>query len=166
MSSFVVGIDPDKVKSGVAAVELDGSIRTLDNMDLFSLVAFIEEHKDQAHFALEDVNAIKPTFPRSAKGKPLSKAVVNNISQKVGMVKCAGYQIEEALKKAGAQYTLVKPLCGSAKAVKKNSDLFNRTTGWSGRSNEDQRDAAMIGRHVAAKLKADRVRQERHGSAA
>lgn len=144
-----VGIDPDLHKSGVATAK-DGVLITLDAMTLFELVAFIDEHKHQALFKLEDVNAIKPTFPRSVKCartgrmKPVNQAVRDNISQKVGMVKAAGLMIQRALEEAGADFVLVKPLQGFVKRAKDDAAFFNKLTGWVGKSNQDKRDAALI----------------------
>ena len=145
---MIIGIDPDVELSGVAVTKA-GRIISLDKMALFELVAFIDEHKHRAVFHLEDIQHVKPTFPRFMKDnrgcvRPVTPAVRDNISQKVGMVKAAARFIQNGLKNAGAEYVLIKPLKGDIKKAKSDAQYFNRLTGWKGRSNEDNRDAALL----------------------
>lgn len=137
---MIIGIDPDLVKSGVA-VTVDGQILTLDSMNFFDLCKFIDEHKHQAIFHLENVEYCKAVYPREA---ARNEAVKLNIAQKVGMVKAMGRMIEQYLDSSGAEYKLVKHLVGHVKKGKKDAEFFNRLTGWQGRSNEDKRDAALL----------------------
>jgi hypothetical protein len=134
-----IGIDPDLVKSGVAVV-VDGSLLTLDALSFFELIKFIDEHKHQARFVLEDVEHDRVVYHR----KGSNQAVMRSISQKVGMVKAIGRLLKEYLEGAGADYVLVKPLQGQLKKAKKDAEFFNRLTGWDGKSNEDKRDAGVL----------------------
>lgn len=134
-----IGIDPDLVKSGVA-VAVDGSLLTLDGLPFFELIKFIDEHKHQALFVLEDVEHDRAVYHRGG----ASRLVMLNIAQKVGQVKAIGRLIKQYLEGAGADYVMVKPLQGHLKKAKKDAAFFNQLTGWDGKSNEDKRDAGVL----------------------
>jgi hypothetical protein len=142
----VIGIDPDFIKSGVGVVD-SGTLVELKSFDFWRLIAFIDENKSTAVFALEDVEANRPTF-----GRDVNQRTMQKISQNVGQVKAVARLLKQFLDLHGVEYHMVRPLGGSSKACKKNADLFCRYTGWAKSSNEDQRDAAMLALHVASTL--------------
>lgn len=157
-----IGIDPDLTKSGVATV-VNNEIVTLKSMGFSELIEFVisKSHLPCA-VLLEDVDNKKPVFPKrlrlSAKGQnPLlayvghapsqsgSNAKVNmSIAEDLGKVKATARLIKEVLEDKGIKVTLVKPLRGPIKKAKDSSVDFNKITGWTGRSNADTRDAALI----------------------
>ena len=157
-----IGIDPDLTKSGVATV-VNNEIVTLKSMGFSELIEFVisKSHLPCA-VLLEDVDNKKPVFPKrlrqSAKGQnPLlayvghapsqsgSNAKVNmSIAEDLGKVKATARLIKEVLEDKGIKVTLVKPLRGPIKKAKDSSVYFNKITGWTGRSNADTRDAALI----------------------
>ncbi|MGI2056225.1 hypothetical protein ACRN9T_03380 [Shewanella baltica] len=157
-----IGIDPDLTKSGVASV-VNGEIVTLKSMGFSELIEFVtsKSHLPCA-VLLEDVDNKKPVFPKrlrqSVKGQnPLlayvghapsqsgSNAKVNmSIAEDLGKVKATARLIKEVLEDKGITVTLVKPLRGPIKKAKDSSVYFNKITGWTGRSNADTRDAALI----------------------
>lgn len=135
---LIIGIDPDLVKSGVAVTESQ-KILTLDAMRFFELCRFIDEHKHQAVFHLENVEHNRTVYQRNT-----NQAGMRKIAQNVGQVKAIGRLLVEYLDGAGAEYKLIKPLVGHVKRAKKDAEFFNRLTGWTGKSNEDKRDAALL----------------------
>lgn len=157
-----IGIDPDLTKSGVATV-VNGEIVTLKSMGFSELIEFVvsKSHLPCA-VLLEDVDNKKPVFAsklkRTVKGQnPLlayvghapsqsgSNAKVNmSIAEDLGKVKATARLIKEVLEDKGIAVTLVKPLRGPIKKAKDSSVYFNKITGWTGRSNADTRDAALI----------------------
>lgn len=137
---LVVGIDPDLVKSGVAVVK-DGVLTDLKNLNFSELRGFIKAHP-QAVFVLEDVEINKPVFDRKVNAQANLR-----IAQNVGMVKGVARLIAEYLTEQDCLFTMMRPLTGHAKHAKKNADYFRLLTGWEGRSNEDNRDAAMLAIH-------------------
>lgn len=157
-----IGIDPDLTKSGVATV-VNGEIVTLKSMGFSELIEFVisKSHLPCA-VLLEDVDNKKPVFPKrlrqSVKGQnPLlayvghapsqsgSNAKVNmSIAEDLGKVKATARLIKEVLEDKGIKVTLVKPLRGPIKKAKDSNVYFNKITGWTGRSNADTRDAALI----------------------
>ncbi|WP_223417761.1 hypothetical protein [Shewanella inventionis] len=159
-----VGIDPDLTKSGVAVV-VNGKIIFIKSLGFSELIAYVvgltHEH-GVVTVLLEDVDNKKPVFPKRLKQtnkgqNPLLQYVgyapsqsgsamkVNlSIAEDLGKVKATARLIKEVLEDNGIRVQLVKPLRGPIKAAKKNSSYFNKITGWTGRSNEDSRDAALI----------------------
>lgn len=138
---MIVGIDPDLKKSGVCFYKGDRDF-DLKSLSLFDLVDVIKEHPDWI-YCIEDVCSKSPTFPRNIKNAKSRRAVEANISQKVGMVKAVATLIEEAVRRyADNEPVMVKP--GINSTYKGNAELFNKATGWTGRSNEDTRDAWAI----------------------
>lgn len=146
MSNIVFGIDPDLVKSGTAVV-IDGVIKDIKSMAFPELVGFAEDLRSSASMSgdvltviMEDPEVNKPIFNRvGVKGRALLK-----VAQNVGQVKAAARLIAEMLESKGIFVIKVKPVTGHAKRAKKDAKFFNEITGWSGRSNEDCRDAAII----------------------
>lgn len=134
-----IGIDPDLVKSGVAVAE-DGKLRSLQALSLFELTRFIDQHKDAAEFILENVEYDKTTYIRPG----TNRQQMLKIAQNVGMAKGTCRHIDEYLRDCGATYRKVKPLTGQVKRAKGDAEFFNQLTGWTGRSNEDKRDAALL----------------------
>lgn len=141
----VIGIDPDLKASGVAVV-CHGEIEQLLALDFFALQQFIDEHKDSAIFALEDVESNKSLYAKHDRKK---ERVRERIAQNVGQVKAVARLIQQYLDRTGAQYQMIKPLKGRFKLAKGDSTYFNRLTGWVGQSSEDKRDAALIAMYGA-----------------
>lgn len=145
---LIIGIDPDTEKSGVSVVQ-DGVVTDLLSRSFFELQSnIIEWIEAGAHFALEDVESNKPTFNRGTNHRANTR-----ISQNVGQVKMVARLIKQWLELNQAQFTLVRPLSGSAKLCKKDAQRFNQYTGWQGSSNADTRDAAMLALSLHARLK-------------
>lgn len=137
-----IGIDPDLQKSGVAIME-NGEYKEIVSLAFPELLELIFESKNDTGvlFVVEDVNRHKPTFfKKSVKGQ----ASLNKVSQNIGMVKGVGKKIIEMLEYNKVPFELCAPLKGTLKKCKEDVKLFNRLTGWQGRTNADNRDAAMM----------------------
>ena len=143
--SLIIGIDPDLKASGVAIV-VRNKISELKNMPFHELIEYITAlaADNEITVKLEDVNAWSSVKHRAGTGP----AAMRKISQNVGQVKAVATLIKQSLNSKGIEVHLVKPLRGEVKMqAKKNSAYFNKLTGWTGRSNEDNRDAALIALH-------------------
>ena len=158
-----IGIDPDLTKSGVATVA-DGKVLQLKSMGFSELIDFVlsSAASSPCTVLLEDVDNKKPVFPKrlrqSAKGQNPLLAYVGHApnqggsefkinmskAEDLGKVKATARLIKEVLEDKGIKVTLVKPLRGPIKKAKDSSVYFNKITGWTGRSNADTRDAALI----------------------
>lgn len=143
--SLIIGIDPDLKASGVAIV-VRNKISELKNMPFPELIEYITAlaADNEITVKLEDVNAWSSVKHRAGTGP----AAMRKISQNVGQVKAVATLIKQSLNSKGIEVHLVKPLKGEVKMqAKKNSAYFNKLTGWTGSSNEDNRDAALIALH-------------------
>ncbi|SFB80419.1 hypothetical protein SAMN05660443_0231 [Marinospirillum celere] len=144
MSSWVIGIDPDAVKSGIGIFK-DGELVELKMWSFAELLFQMEslESRQGTVVVLEDVEAIRPTFKR---GKT-NQAAMQKISQNVGQVKQTARLIKEMAEYHGVKVVMQRPLTGWFKKAKEDAALFNKLTGWTGRSNADNRDGAMLALH-------------------
>ena len=140
----VIGIDPDLKKCGV--VEYSDSGFIIEAYKKYTTAMILEDVPVWINkcyvFAIEDVNAIKTMYAKNRRG---SKAVQSKIAQNVGMVKAAGTIIIDYIEHHGGKVILVPP--GIGKQTKKDAKLFNQITGYTGRTNEDIRDAYWIAKY-------------------
>ena len=146
----VIGIDPDLKKCGVVEYSDRGFI--IESYKKYTTAMILEDvpvwiNKGYV-FAIEDVNAIKTIY---AKHRHATKAVQSRIAQNVGMVKATGTMIIDYIEHHGGKLILVPP--GVGKQTRKNAELFNQITGYTGRTNEDTRDAYWIAKHGYEVLK-------------
>ena len=138
----LIAIDPDIHKPGICAMHEDGEFM-IESPKLCDFLLGIEQYYyDGYDFAIEDVLKNKPVFNR---GK-MTFGAKQKIAQNVGMVKAAQIIIVSMIENLGASVILVPP--GIGKQVKRDAELFNRLSGWTGRSNEDTRDAWAIAKYV------------------
>jgi len=137
---LIIGIDPDLEASGVAVVR-HGRLVNMDSLDFFSLLDFIGRYKDEAVFAVENVELNKSLYAKHG-GKKAK--VRERIGQNIGQVKAIARLIEQYLIRIDAHHVMVAPLKGRFKKAKINREYFNQLTGWTGTSNADKRDAALI----------------------
>jgi hypothetical protein len=137
---LVIGIDPDLVKSGVASVER-GELKFLWALRFPQLLEYARHRiAEGALFVVEDVEHDKTTYHRGGTNNRQHA----KISQNVGQVKGVARVLVECLIDMGADVVQVKPLKGTVKRAKDDKVFFNQLTGWSGNSNEDKRDAALL----------------------
>jgi len=145
--NYIIAIDPDMRKSGVAIIDEDGGIVELESMGIVQLSELAEQMKGST-FVIEDVNANGAVYRHNRKG---NASVQARIAQNIGMVKAAGTMIIEIIESATGRPPILAP-AGLGKQVKRNAKLFREMTGWQGSTNEDTRDAAAIGMWVAHQL--------------
>ena len=132
---IVIGIDPG-VNMGVAIYE-DGELIDLLTVEPLGLVDIINAYAAHPLFiAFEDSRLQSHVWLPSQ-----SKGVAANISRKVGMVDAWCYMIERLCKYYDVAYMRISP---KAKGEKLNAEDFKHITGWTGKSNQHERDAAMV----------------------
>lgn len=143
---ITIGIDPDMIASGFA-VATGKSITRLQSVRLPQLVAAVQMigAPGEVVIKLENPEANKVMFARSITGAKNQRAVKDAIAMKVGKVMATAHHIRELLESHGYAVKMVTPLKGPLKRqAKDDAEYFNKVTGWTGRSNQDQRDAALI----------------------
>lgn len=147
-----IAIDPDIEKCGVATM-INGKLTSLESMELLELLDGIQGNfkyrleqtiggdlANNVGYYVEDVELIKPTWAR----QNVNANTMLKIAQNVGMVKAAGRIIGQQFKRCEIPFTLIPPLKGYLKRGKKDTEFFNRLMSWPGRSNADNRDAALL----------------------
>ncbi|MDC5382140.1 hypothetical protein OHW73_03220 [Acinetobacter baumannii] len=135
-AQIIIGIDPDLDKSGVAVLK-DGLLR-LDNMRFYDLTQYFEVNKDQIKKVVIEAGWLnKKSNLHGRIGQ--SKRAGERIAKNVGENHATGKLLVEMAESMGLTVVLVKPT-----KSKKNSEEFNRITGWQGRTNQEQRDAGML----------------------
>ncbi|MFW6550097.1 hypothetical protein ACOCI4_01895 [Acinetobacter baumannii] len=135
-AQIIIGIDPDLEKSGVAVLK-DGLLR-LDNMRFYDLTQYFEVNKDQIKKVVIEAGWLnKKSNLHGRIGQ--SKHAGERIAKNVGENHATGKLLVEMAESLGLTVVLVKPT-----KSKKNSEEFNRITGWQGRTNQEQRDAGML----------------------
>lgn len=144
----IIGIDPDMRKCGVCAFH-GGEIELLVSEYVSQILHSIPDCvKGGEIFALENVNAIKTIYAKNRKG---GQAVQSRIAQNVGMVKASATIIQDYIEHHGGNVILVPP--GIGKQTKNNAKLFAELTGYTGRTNEDIRDAYWIAKYAYNQVK-------------
>ena len=140
---ITIGIDPDLIASGIAVV--DGKeLKHLLSIKLPDLISTIKAIGSPAEVCikLENPEANKGLF---ASRQNKNKAVSIAIAMSVGKVQATTHNIKELLESVGYAVKLITPLKGEVKRqAKADAKYFNKLIGWAGRSNQDQRDAALI----------------------
>ncbi|MCH7309205.1 hypothetical protein MMO38_13850 [Acinetobacter sp. NIPH 1852] len=136
MGDLIIGIDPDLDKSGVALKGSQGlALYNLTFVELKNLIekeyAVIKKVVVEAGWLNEKANFhYRPKQTKSA-GERIAKNVGENHA--------TGKLITQLIESMGIPVQLVKPT-----RSKLSSDDFKRITGWPQRSNQEQRDAAML----------------------
>ena len=140
MKPLFIGIDPDVDKSGFAVYDAESkSLTAVCSAQFFWIFPYFKTW--QCHIALVRIEAgwlnEKSNF-HHRRGQ--SKTAGERIAKNVGANHETGRKLAEMCEYLEIEYDLVRPL-GT-----KNIDhrAFIRMTGWTGRTNQDMRDAAML----------------------
>jgi len=138
-ADITIAIDPDLQKSGVA-IFYGKELKRLEALSFPELIELVDAF--DATFVVEKVDTDKTTYIRPG----TSQAAMRKIAQNVGMVKGTYHQLISWIEYKGRPLVKVPPLKGPVKQrVKRDAEYFNRMFNWTGRTNEDKRDAALIG---------------------
>ena len=131
----VIGIDPG-LNTGIAIYE-DGKLTELLTIEPINLADIFSHYSGEPLFVVFEDSRLQSHIwiPSQSKG------VAANIARKVGMVDAWCYMIERLCESYDIAYMRVSP---KAKGEKLNAEDFKRITGWKGKSNQHERDAAMV----------------------
>lgn len=133
---IIIGIDPDLEKSGVAVRWADAlSLKNLTFVELKDLLELeqpvIKKVVVEAGWLNEKANYHNRPNQTKAAGERIAKNVGENHA--------TGKLIVQLIESMGIPVQQLKPT-----RSKLNAKDFNRITGWSKQSNQEQRDAAML----------------------
>ena len=135
MTKLIIGIDPDLEKSGVAIL---GSSLELKNLSFSETVDLFRTEQQQIKKVVIEVGWLntKANFHTRVGQR---KSVGERIAKNVGENHATGKLLVEMAKSLNLSVMEIRPT-----KAKKNSKQFNQMTGWVGRTNQEQRDAAML----------------------
>jgi hypothetical protein len=141
MDVFTVGIDPDSERHGFAVYKNGKLIvcATATNIEIFN------DHLPEllavgmVVFSIENVMQNEFVYARN---RQASKAAESRVAMSIGRCQQAQLELMRCLDHARVPYVLHAPQAGNWKDKKA---LFEKITGWTGRSNEDSRAAAFFG---------------------
>lgn len=141
MKKIFVGIDPDCEKSGVAYYETWTRMLEMSNLSFFQLFDYLVWCKANAINDVEFIVVIEGGWLNKSNWHAIkgSAAVNANIGQRVGANHETGKKIVEMCQYLQINYEIVKPT-----RAKINAETFRHITGTIGRTNQEQRDAAML----------------------
>lgn len=132
---MIIGIDPDLTKSGVAII---GPSLELKNLTFAETVDLFRSQQSEIKKVVIEAGWLnKKSNMHSRYGQ--SKNAGERIAKNVGENHATGKLLVEMAESLGLVVELVRPT-----KTKKKADEFNRITGWGKRSNQEQRDAAML----------------------
>jgi len=136
---YIIGIDPDREKSGIAVFSLKTKSMEIYSYSFFQLFDVIRAASET--ISLIRIEAGWLNKKSNFHNKPgQSKEVGERIANDVGANAESGRKIAEMCEYLNIPYELVKPL--GTKSI--DSTLFKKITGYKKRTNQDQRDAAML----------------------
>ena len=146
MTKITFGIDPDSKKHGVSIYK-DGKLVDLIMNDTIELMCTIKMWQESIDFNskiilhIEDVNGVSAAF--MARDKKTNINVKLKMAQQIGQCKQAQIEVERLCDFLGVE--VVKHKISKMWKNQDGKKVFERVTGWTGRSNEDSRSAAYFG---------------------
>ena len=131
--NYIIGIDPDLHKSGLAIYDTNKkSLVTCEAAEMWYLFECLYIYNDLSVLIRLEYPSNTNTWHRGGKGAALN----------VGKNQAVAIIIKEFLDSIGANYELIAP-AGYSKLFD-NEETFKRTTGWILRTNKDARAAAAM----------------------
>ncbi|MDY5968636.1 MAG: hypothetical protein SPJ13_01270 [Bacteroidales bacterium] len=147
---MIIGIDPDREKSGVARLGVKNRVIELYNMAFPELLDFIqaEHRKIGTMFRLLVVVEAGWMVP-SVNFHPSQGRRAQKIAYDVGANAETGRKIVEMCRHWGIEVREQHPLKLIWRKGKISADEFQQVTGFAGRCNQDARDAGLIAWYAA-----------------
>lgn len=137
MKKLLIGIDPDVDKSGVAFK--NGNLIELSNLTFFQLFDYLSFYKDIENKPIVYVEAGYLNKSNWHINEKQSKSMVAKIGERTGANFEVAKKIVEMCQYLGLEFVEARPT-----RSKVNADFFKQITGISQRTNQEQRDAAML----------------------
>lgn len=134
---FMIGIDPDVDKSGVAF--LNGDQLQLDNLTFFQLFDYFKEMKDKYPMIEVYVECGYLNASNWHKKVNASASINSKIGERTGANFETAKKIVEMCEYLKIAHHKIKPT-----KSKISNDYFKQITGYTGKTNQEQRDAFML----------------------
>jgi hypothetical protein len=133
---MIIGIDPDIDKNGIACLHEDTKRMELSNLSFVDVLAFIRMNKPIINCVYLEAGWLNQKASWHAAN---NMSVAASIGRKVGENHATGKLLQQNLEAEGVKVVLVKPT-----SKKMNQLEFQKLTKISTRTNQEQRDAAML----------------------
>ena len=143
MNKIVLGVDPDSSKHGIAIYQ-NGKLlilKSMTTMELADWIAGAPVHPDFITIHIEDVCGVSNSGFHVRSKDPLPVKLKK--AENVGMCKQAQREVQFMAKYLGIK--VVKHPISKRWKSQAEKKIFEKVTGWTGRSNEDTRSAALFG---------------------
>ncbi|WP_437918570.1 hypothetical protein [Sphingobacterium sp. LRF_L2] len=144
MKGLIIGIDPDVDKSGVAVYKKSSKDLQLFALPFFKLLDFLNDHKDDIREVVVEASwkIKKANFHENQRGV----GVASQIGARTGANHEVGRKIVEMCAYLGVSCLEKLPLrkCWKGPDGKISHEEFQKLTGYSRRTNQEQRDAALL----------------------
>jgi hypothetical protein len=136
--NLFIGIDPDMKSNGVAIWDANNKMLVLKNMTFFQLYEFMNENRERVRLVRIEAGWLNHKSNwHICSGQ--SKAAGEAIARNVGMNHATGIHICEMCVFLELYYEELRPT-----EQKKDAKEFKAITKYEGRTNQEQRDAAML----------------------
>lgn len=132
--NIFIGIDPDVDKSGVAVWDNRDKSLELYNMNVPQLIDGLQAYNVPIHVVIEAGWLINKSNWHNAQGQFRRERIAKNVGENHAI----GKVIEQMCKHLKISYELQKP------KGKIKSETFKKITGYTKKSNQETRDAAML----------------------
>lgn len=137
MKTLRIGIDPDTKKNGVAYWYKESKRLELENLTFFELFDSLKSLK--IHYKMTVVIDAGWLNKSNFHVFGTNKSVNGQIGERVGANHETGKKIAEMCDYLGIDYELHKPV-----KSKVDKELFEKITGYTGRTNQETRDAGIL----------------------
>jgi hypothetical protein len=133
---IILGIDPG-VNNGIAQF-INGELMFLDTLTTINLIYLLKQESFEIDaIIIEDSRLQSHVFT----GQKSNVATRLNIARKVGQVDCICGIVQSLCSELAIDYIAISP---KQKGAKLNAEQFRALTGWEGKSNSHERDAACV----------------------
>lgn len=140
--NYIIGVDPDADKHGVAIYK-NGKLIDLRMMQATEIIEYVLPLEplggNSVIFSIEDVMANQFVYTRNQKQ---SKAAQSKVAMHIGRCQQAQVELMRWLQYHQIPYQLHKPQKGNWSDKRM---IFENNTGWTKQSNADTRSAAFFG---------------------
>jgi hypothetical protein len=144
MKKYIIGIDPDAEKSGLAIVNSEDNSFDLKDLDFWALFHYLDKIKSEIKIVRVEASwVIKHNWHTKAKG---SAALNASIGSKTGANHQVGKMIVSMCQDLGIEVQEVRPLKKIWKGTggKISKKEFVELTGWKGNASQEVRDAYLL----------------------
>lgn len=129
-----IGIDPDTDKSGVAVFDTEDNSLELSTLSFWDLIEELDSYIAPIHIVIEGGHLINKSNWHGSKNIYTAAKIGKN----VGSNHAIGRLLVEYCEKHGLSYETQKP------KGKVSAEYFKAITGYAKRTNQEERDAAML----------------------